>query len=133
MSAEDSNFQNALEIYRNNYLEYKLTGEPAYKEAYERAQAVIQAYLENLQKKVSDDASYVDRFVRDYANANKTLMELRDKSQEIQKTGPVLEQQYVVQKRLAESKPQVDYTGYYLKVGIIAAALGIAYVGSTLR
>lgn len=133
MSAEDSSFQNALEIYRTNYLEYKLTGQAVYKEAYERAQAVIQAYLRNLQTRANEDASYVDTFVREYANANQTLMELRDRSQQIQKEGPKLEEQYVVQKRLADTKPEVDWSAYYVKVGIIFAALGIAAVGSALR
>lgn len=133
MSAEDSSFQNALEIYRTNYLEYKLTGQTVYKEAYERAQAVIQAYLKNLQTRVNDDASYVDKFVKDYANANQTLMELRDKSQQIQKEGPRLEGQYIVQKKLAESTQHVDYSEYYVKAGMVVAALGIAYVASLLR
>jgi CHASE3 domain sensor protein len=133
MSMDDSKFQAALELYRTNYLEYKLTGQVAYKEAYERAQAVIQEYLQNLQAKVNNDASYVDTFVKDYANANQTLMELRDKSQQIQKSGPLLEQQYVVQKRLGETTTRVDYSAYYVKAGIIVAGLGIAYVASTLR
>ena len=133
MSGEDSNFQSALEMYRTNYLEYKLTGETAYKEAYERAQAVIEEYLQNLQKRVNNDASYVDRFVKDYANANQTLMDLRDKSQQIQKAGPVLQDQYIAQKRLAESNPKIDYSAYYVKAGIIVVALGMAYVGSILR
>jgi CHASE3 domain sensor protein len=133
MNPEDSNFRSALEVYRTNYLEYKLTGEPAYKEAYESAQAIIEEYLQNLQKRVNEDASYVDTFVKDYANANQTLMELRDKSQQIQKEGPLLQNQYIVQKRLADSKPIVDYSQYYVKAGMVVAALGIAYIGSLLR
>jgi uncharacterized membrane-anchored protein YhcB (DUF1043 family) len=133
MNPEDSNFRSALEVYRTNYLEYKLTGEVAYKEAYESAQAVIEEYLQNLQKRVNEDASYVDTFVKDYANANQTLMELRDKSQQIQKEGPLLQNQYVVQKRLADSNPTVDYSQYYVKAGMVVAALGIAYIGSLLR
>jgi uncharacterized membrane-anchored protein YhcB (DUF1043 family) len=133
MNPEDSNFRSALEVYRTNYLEYKLTGEVAYKEAYESAQAIIEEYLQNLQKRVNEDASYVDTFVKEYANANQTLMELRDKSQQIQKEGPLLESQYVVQKRLADSNPTADYSQYYVKAGMVVAALGIAYIGSLLR
>lgn len=133
MNPEDSNFRSALEVYRTNYLEYKLTGQAAYKEAYESAQAIIEEYLQNLQKRVNEDASYVDTFVKEYANANQTLMELRDKSQQIQKEGPLLESQYVVQKRLADSNPTADYSQYYVKAGMVVAALGIAYIGSLLR
>lgn len=133
MNPEDSNFRSALEVYRTNYLEYKLTGQAAYKEAYESAQAIIEEYLQNLQKRVNEDASYVDTFVKEYANANQTLMELRDKSQQIQKEGPLLQNQYVVQKRLTDSNPTTDYSQYYVKAGMVVAALGIAYIGSLLR
>lgn len=132
---DDSNFRQALEVYRTNYLEYKVTGQAEYKTAYESAQRVIEEYLANLQKKIGNDASYVDSFVKQYANSNQTLMELRDRSRAIQKEGPILQDQYDVKRRLAESPPSpvIDYTSYYIKGGLIVAAVGIAGIVSTLR
>ena len=131
---DDTQFQQALEVYRTNYLEYKVTGRSEYKEAYLRAQAIVEQYLANLRKKIGNDASYVDGFVRKYADSNKRLTRLRDQSRAIQREGPILQDEYDVKKRLNEtSVVSVDYSPYYVKGAIIAGVAGIAYVASLLR
>ena len=131
---DDTQFQQALEVYRTNYLEYKVTGRSEYKEAYLRAQAIVEQYLANLRKKIGNDASYVDGFVRKYADSNKRLTRLRDQSRAIQREGPILQDEYDVKKRLNEtSAVSVDYSPYYVKGAIIAGVAGIAYVASLLR
>jgi flagellar biosynthesis chaperone FliJ len=131
---DETAFAQALDLYRSNYLEYKMSGNTANKIAYERAQAVMDQYLQQLQTKIGNDASYVDKFVQEYANSNEKLMTLRDRSQAIQKEGPVLQDIYEVRKRLSESEEEpVDYTGYYVKGAVIVGLVGIAYVASALR
>lgn len=131
---EDPNFRQALEVYRTNYLEYKVTGKPEYKVAYENAQSVIEQYLANLQKKIGNDASYVDNFVKQYANSNETLMKLRDQSRAIQKEGPALQDKYDATRRIQEKPAEpTDYTSFYVKGALIAGVASIAAIASSLR
>ena len=130
---EASNFQKALEIYRTNYLEYKITGNSAYKVAYESAQTTIESYLKNLQAKIGNDASYVDKFVKQYANSNRKLTYLKNKSKQIQKEGPILQDQYEVKHRINQvSEIPVDYTPYYIKGAVIVGLAGMAALASKL-
>jgi len=131
---DENAFAQALDLYRSNYLEYKISGNEANKIAYTRAKNIMDQYLQQLQTKIGNDASYVDKFVQEYANSNEKLMTLRDRSQVLQKEGPILQDIYEVRKRLSQPEEEaIDYTSYYVKGAVIIGLVGIAYVASALR
>jgi hypothetical protein len=118
-------YRQALELYQKNYLEYKVTGNSAYKVAYENAEKWIQLYLNNLRGKVDSDKQYVSGFLEEYARTNPELDTMRQKIQTIQKKGPELQDQYMTIKKGSEV-PEPDNTSFYVKVVAIAGLLGIA-------
>ena len=119
-------YRQALELYQKNYLEYKVTGNSAYKVAYENAERWIQLYLKNLQNRVESDKEYVSNFLEDYSKTNPELETMRQKMQVIQKKGPELEDQYITIKKGVETPEEPDTTSFYVKVVAIAGLLGIA-------
>lgn len=119
-------YRQALELYQKNYLEYKATGNSAYKVAYENAEKWIQLYLKNLHDKVDSDNEYVSNFLKEYARTNPELDNMRTKIQTIQKKGPELQDQYMTIKQSTEKAPEPDNTMFYVKVVAIAGLLGIA-------
>lgn len=117
-------FAQALELYRVNYVEYRASGKAAFKTAYEAAETWIQKYLENLRKKITQDAEYVNNFTQEYARMNPELSELQSKMKTIQKDGPQLQDKYTTVKNLDQTIPP-DTTSYYVKGVIVAAVVGI--------
>ena len=119
-----TDYSNALGLYKRNYLQYKLTGNAAYKTAYETAQTWIDSYLKKLETDMTKDASYIDGFVKDYANTNPQLDEMKTKMATIRKDGPKLQDTYETLKKSDEEPPE-DMTPYYVKGIAVAGILGV--------
>lgn len=119
-------YQQALELYKQNYLEYKVTGNTAYKVAYENAEQWIKLYLKNLSTRADSEKEYVTKFIQDYSRTNPELDVMRNKMRQIQQKGPQLQDQYETIVRSTEKEEQTDTTTLYLKVVAIAGLLGIA-------
>lgn len=124
-------FNQALDIYKANYTNYRVTGNNAYKIAYENAERWIQLYLQEKQTLVSTTATEIDKFVQDYGTANPDLTRLKNQFQTIRTEGPKLEDQYIQTKRINEEVPEEDNTTYYVKAAIVVGLLGIVAAVST--
>ena len=123
-----TNFTQAMELYRINYIDYRATGRAEYKIAYENAEKWIQRYLDSMRTGIARDAANVQSFVQEYQTANPELVELQRKFQVIRETGPKLQDQYSTVRRLNTERPEMDYTSYYIRGGLIVAALGLVFV-----
>ena len=121
---ETADYAQALELYKKNLLEYKVSGNSAYKVAYENAERWIQLYLKNLEDKVTEDKQYVDKFVQEYSQTNPELDRIRSQLQQVQEKGPKLQDQYDTIKLVGEEPPP-DNTMFYVKLAAIAGLLGI--------
>jgi hypothetical protein len=117
-----------MELYRINYIDYRATGRAEYKIAYENAEKWIQRYLDSMRTGIARDAANVQSFVQEYQTANPELVELQRKFQVIRETGPKLQDQYSTVRRLNTERPEMDYTSYYIRGGLIVAALGLVFV-----
>lgn len=124
-----ADYQAALELYRKNYLDYKLTGNAAYKTAYVNAQSWLDTYLTNLGNSVTKNANSIDKFVKDYAQANPDIMNMKARMETIRQEGPRLQDMYETEQQATEVEP-VDNTSYYVKGAIIA---GLAVLALALR
>jgi hypothetical protein len=122
-------FGQAVEIYRQNYVQYKTTGRVEYKTAYETAQTWIERYLQSMEKRITDGRQSITSFVNENAGAGTTLGQLGDKMKMIKKEGPAAQDAYVTIKRINEDVPE-DNSDLYVKAGIAAALVGVAGIMS---
>lgn len=123
-------FQQALELYKTGYVQYRTTGNIAYKTQYEAADNYIKSTLASLDQTISNDAARITKFLGEYATANPDLMELQSKFQTIRKEGPALQDKYTTVRRVQHEVPPVDTTAYYVKAGLIVALMGLVVVFS---
>jgi chaperonin cofactor prefoldin len=118
-------FAKLLNTYRDNYSAYRVTGNAAHKTAYESALAALNKRLEESEKILTDDGAYIQGFLDKYEQTNPRLTQLHTQSQEIQKIGPALQNEYEVSKRL-NAAPQVqpiNDTYLYVKASIVVGLI----------
>jgi hypothetical protein len=128
--ATPDSFQQALEIYKTSYVQYRATGNAAYKKQYEDADQYIQGSLASLNQQISNDATRITNFLSEYATANPELAALQSKFQTIRKEGPAVQDKYATIRRVQSETPPVDMTTQYVKVGLIVALMGLVVVFS---
>lgn len=124
-----TDFGQAVEIFRRNYVLYKTTGRVEYKTAYESAESWIQQYLSSMQNTISEGKQQIAGFVNRNINSGTELGQLSQKMKTIKKEGPAAQDKYITIKRI-QSEEVIDYTDLYVKGGIAAALVGIAVVMS---
>jgi ribonuclease HI len=127
MAGLPSDFVTLLNAYKENLASYRVTGNTAYQTAYQNALAGLNQKLAQVEAGVQQDSAYVQSVITQYANANPKLQRLHEKSQEIKKVGPKLQDQYIQTKQLNTPAIQpVDHTPLYIKGAVIVGLLAIA-------
>lgn len=124
----DASFREATDIYKYNYLQYKLTGNAAYKVAYENAKSWMDNYVTQKQTGVQQDNEYIKGFVKEYAQTNPDMVTLQSKMKVINKEGPAIQDRYITEQALKSVPRPVDMTPVYVKTGIVAALTGVLVV-----
>jgi chromosome segregation ATPase len=127
-------FSNLLRIYKDNYSAYRVSGNIANKNAYESALSMINKKLESSQRRLADDGAYIQTFLDRYSDVNPRIDELQKKSQNIQKIGPALQNEFEVSKRL-NAAPQVqpiNESYLYVKGAIVIGLLVIVGIVGAL-
>jgi hypothetical protein len=102
-----------------------MTGNTAYKVAYERAQEHLQLYIQTLKKDATTESEYIQKFVQEYRDTNPELAKLGDQMKTIRKQGPQLQDTYETAKAMDVHQPGEDTTSYYIKGIVVAALVGI--------
>jgi hypothetical protein len=116
----------AARQYKDNYVQYKLTGNQAYKVAYENAEAWIRDYVANKEKQTKEQGNNVDVFVQKYAQRNPDITKLGGDLKAVRKDGPRLQDRYATEQKInQDSEEQIDMTPLYVKAGVGAAILGV--------
>jgi hypothetical protein len=116
----------AARQYKDNYVQYKLTGNQAYKVAYENAEAWIRDYVANKEKQTKEQGSTVDAFVQKYAQRNPDITKLGGDLKAVRKEGPRLQDRYATEQKInQDSEEQIDMTPLYVKAGVGSAILGV--------
>lgn len=124
MSAD---FAQAVEVYRNNYIQYKTTGRVEFKTAYENAESWIQQYLKSMESQISNGRQSITSFVNQNAGADTELGVLGDKMKTIKREGPESQDAYITIKRIQDDIPE-DNTDLYVKIGMVIAFIGVAAI-----
>lgn len=123
-------FAQAINVYQTNYVQYRTTGRPEFKIAYENAQRWIETHLRQMNTAIETDSRTISKFVTDYTNTNPELTQLQKRFATIRKEGPAAQDAYTTIKRVNDEQPIIDNTDLYVKAGIAAGLLGIVIVMS---
>ncbi len=130
MSEQD--FNQALELYRTNLLQYRLTGKSEYKIAYENAERWINLHLEEINRQITSGKTFVNRFLQDYSTANPDLVTLKTRFRQIRSEGPRTQDEYAAIRRINEqNEAPADMTSQYVKAGVLIALVGAVIVLNT--
>jgi len=133
MSTVPGNLQNALNNYKANYSAYKVHGIESYKTAYLGAQAIVATILREASAVTDNNDKYLKTFTDSYATTNKDITDLHDKSQQIKKEGPAIQDKLAQSKQLHQHQiAAVNDTGLYIKAGIVVALVVIVGIVGAL-
>ena len=122
-------FDTVLALFKKNTVEYKVSGNSAYKVAAENAQKWLDDYVKTLETAANNDSQYIDKFVKDYSDTNPELVKMQKQIKKVREEGPKL-QDTLETERLASRDIPVDGSGYYLKAAVVGTALAIVGVAS---
>lgn len=122
--ANNADFQLVLDRYRTNLIEYKLTGNSAFKALLETDRNWLDSYLQIMRNQTQTQQNYIQQFVTQYQNTNPELVEMQERIKNVRKEGPVLDDTYQTQQESQQSEP-IDFSQYYVKVGLITGVFGL--------
>ena len=127
------NLTKALEGYKANYSAYKVTGDAAYKTAYERSLAYAnQLISESMNVNQSND-QYIQNFLSDYQQANPEIVNLHNESKKIREEGPKLQNELARSKQIHQKAAvEVNESALYVKAGIVVALLVVVGIVGSL-
>jgi hypothetical protein len=115
-----ADLQSALNAYKTNYAAYKVTGNDAYKTAYESALATVNAGIGSMSSAVGTNDTYIQGFINSYATTNRDITALQQRSRMIQAEGPALQDSLAQTEQLhSQIVSAEDETSLYVKAGIV--------------
>jgi hypothetical protein len=121
---------NILAGMRDNLLEYKMTGNPRYKSAYDGTKTWMDRYIASLNTKLARESDAITEEVTRYRTANADMTKTQSDFQRVKTEGPKAENTYLTIKQQMDQSPVFDgSTNAYIKVGI---AGGLAIVAGVL-
>lgn len=127
--ASNQDFETVLNRYRTNLIEYKLTGNSAFKALLETDRAWLDSYIQIMRNQTQEQQNYIQNFVTQYRNTNPELVEMQERIQNVRKEGPVLDDTYQTELEAQQQEP-LDFSPYYVKAGLIAGVFGVLVVMS---
>lgn len=126
-----SEFEKTLELYKKNLVEYKVSGNAAYKVASDTAKKWLDDYLKFMEDSAEKNKKDIQEFVENYDKSDAELASLKKDMREIREQGPELQIMYETEKEAeAEVGMEVDYTTYYAKGAVLLGVIGLAAVAS---
>ena len=124
-------FDKVLGQFKTSLLEYKVTGQSAYKQQADIAEKWLKDYLNTLNQTIQRDATYIDKFAKNYENTNPELVKFKKEIENARKEGPILQDVYEGEKKAQEERP-IDESSYYTKAAVVGGILALAAVVSFL-
>lgn len=124
-------FDTVLRQFKAGLLEYKVTGQTVYKRQADVAEKWIRDYLATLNKTIESDATYIDKFAKEYEKTNPELVKFKNEIADARKEGPKLQDIYKAETIAAEEVP-VDESGYYTKAAAVGGILALGAIVSFL-
>lgn len=121
----DTQFNTLVRSYHDNFLQYRLTGNPSYQSSYSAAEQGIQTILDSLQTQVQSQKSDMSEFYKE--DVENRLKEVQSQSRDAQRKFVSERDQLEASKLRAQTVPTTSYsdpmTSRYLAVGIIGVTV----------
>jgi len=128
-----SDFENALELYRRNLVEYKVSGNAAFKVASDNAKKWLDDSLKTMEDTADKNKKEIEEFVKNYDKSDEELAALKEDMRKVRTEGPELQGIYETEhESLKEEEAIVDYTAYYAKGAVLAGVIALVTVASVI-
>jgi hypothetical protein len=116
-----------LEIYKENYARYRVTGDINAKTVADTALGEAEKIIKEEKSQYEQGKGYIQNFVSSFTQTNPDLVNLHQKASTLQRQVPLVQDDYVQTQMMSTSPiaPHVDYTNYLVKLGVVVA-LGLA-------
>ena len=124
-----SEFEKTLELYKKNLVEYKVSGNAAYKVASDTAKKWLDDHLKFMEDRAEKNKKEIEDFVKNYDKSDAELASLKKDMREIREQGPELQIMYETEKE-ADAVIEMDYTTYYAKGAVFLGVMGLVAVAS---
>ena len=125
----ETEFQKTLEIYRRNLVEYKVSGNAAYKVASDTAKKWLDDYLKILEDNTEKSKKEIQEFVENYDKSDEELASLKKDMREVREKGPELQVLYETEHKSQEEE-EMDFSIYYTKGAVLAGVVALVAVAS---
>lgn len=124
-------FDRVLQQFIRSLGEYKVTGQSVFKQQADRSEKWLNDYLKTMESTIQGDATYIDKFVKNYEKTNPELVKMQKEIANARKTGPILQDTYQGEMEAKKEVP-VDETAYYTKAAVVGGILALGAVASFL-
>jgi hypothetical protein len=131
-------FEEMLNEYKSNYVQFVTTGIEAYRTAYKTAQDALEQMVGNRQKEVEAQKADMQKFAESYQEGNAEMGTEYDKAAELHSSAQKIEDEYVgaknrydMYKDKTPDLPIVDVSNGYamiLRLGIILFIIPIMFL-----
>jgi hypothetical protein len=113
-----------LSTFRSAEMQYRLTGDPKFKPAADRAKDAVETYLSTLSNRLEQRERQLKKYVDSKTGTPAEVTRLSKESEKIRQTTNKVASDYLVSANLVEPIP-IDWSQYYVKgsivVGLVAA------------
>jgi hypothetical protein len=123
-----------LEIYKENYARYRVSGDLNAKAVADSALAEADAIILHQQELYNGDKEYITTFIKNFKNSNPELTDLHERASVLSKKVPLVQNEYV-QTQMMNTSPiaaHVDYTPYLIKAAVVVGVAIVAGLAATL-
>ncbi len=127
--ASMNEFERILARYRQSAIEYKTTGNSAFKMQSETDKKWLDEYTQWMQTQAESQSQNIQKFIAEYQTANPDLVKLQGQIRKVRDEGPKLQDQLETNREATREEP-MDFTQYYIKGGLIAGVIGLIVVAS---
>jgi hypothetical protein len=125
----ETEFEKTLDLYRKNLVDYKVTGNTAFKVASDSAKKWLDEYLTTVEKNVEKNKKDIQEFVTNYAESDAELTSLKQDMKKIRKEGPELQILYETEHN-SEKEEGMDFSVYYAKGAVLVGVVALIAVAS---
>ncbi len=121
----DNQFNTLVQSFRDNFIEFELTGNPTYKTAYLSAKQGIDNILASMQGQVNTNQSGLNTFYSEENQAKIKQLQEAVANNQLELTSSM--DQLTAAKMRAEAGPETDITpsltNYYIAIGVMSVII----------
>jgi hypothetical protein len=123
-----------LEIYKQNYARYRVTGDVNAKTVADTALGEAEKIIRQEQSQYEQGKGYIQNFVNSFKETNPDLVSLRQKASTLERQVPLVQNEYVQTQMMNESPiaAHINYIPYLIKGAVVVGLALVAGLAATL-